>query len=235
MSGTLYLIPTTLGGDHWEEIIPTHVAEVTRSLRSFFVEDARTARRYLSCLGMPVSIQELSFDILNEHSTQSDVENLLGHLLSGKSVGLLSEAGVPAVADPGSLLISMAHNKGVKVVPLTGPSSIILALMASGLNGQNFAFVGYLPVKPNERDKRIRQLELRSKEEKQTQLFIEAPYRNNQLLKSLVSVLHPETNLHISCDLTLPTEFVLTQRVKVWKKQMPDLHKRPSIFGILRD
>jgi len=235
MQGTLYLIPTTLGSDRWEEVIPQKVVEITQSLKYFIVEDERTARRYLSRLGMPIAINELGFDILNEHSTQTDVENLLRLLLSGESVGMLSEAGVPAVADPGSSLIRLAHSKSIRVVPLTGPSSITMAAMACGLNGQNFAFVGYLPIKINERERRIRQLEQRSKDEKQTQLFIEAPYRNNQLLKSLLSTLHSETYLHISCDLTLPKEFVATHRVKEWKKQMPDLHKRPSIFGILKE
>jgi 16S rRNA (cytidine1402-2'-O)-methyltransferase len=233
MIGTLYLIPTTLGGDNWEEVIPSHVAQLTRQLKHFVVEDVRTARRYLSKLGMPVAISELTFELLNEHTTSEDVHRLLDPLLRGENVGLLSEAGVPAVADPGANLVAFAHTKGVKVLPCTGPSSIILALMASGLNGQNFAFVGYLPIKPDERVRRIKQLEQRSKEERQSQLFIETPYRNNQLLNDLVKTLHPETLLHVSCDLTLPSEIALTKKVKEWKTKMPDLHKRPSIFGIL--
>jgi 16S rRNA (cytidine1402-2'-O)-methyltransferase len=232
MQGSLYLIPTTLGSDKWEDVIPYFVAEVSRSIRFFVVEDVRTARRYLTGLKMPVAIQELTFELLNEHSKLIDIEKLLEPIYSGEHVGLLSEAGVPAVADPGSSLVRLAHSKGIKVVPLSGPSSIVMALMASGLNGQNFAFVGYIPIKSNERERRIRQLEQRSKDEKQTQFFIEAPYRNNQLFQSLVSVLQPETLVNVSCDLTLSTEFISTKKVKEWKKQMPDLHKRPSIFGI---
>ena len=232
MKGILYLIPTTLGGENWSDVIPAFVADTTRELKHFVVEDVRSARRYLSRLGMPVPIDTLNFELLNEHTLPQDVHKLLDPLMRGESVGLLSEAGVPAVADPGASLVSIAHTNGVKVVPLTGPSSIILSLMGSGLNGQNFAFVGYLPIKPNERIPRIKQLEQRSRDEKQTQLFIEAPYRNNQLFESLINTLNLETMLHVSCDLTLPSEFVVTRKVREWKEKMPDLHKRPSIFGI---
>ncbi|MDD2195659.1 MAG: SAM-dependent methyltransferase [Bacteroidales bacterium] len=232
MTGTLYLIPTTLGSDKWQDVIPLYVSQIARDTRHFVVEDIRTARRYLSRLEMPVPISDLHFELLNEHTIQQDVHKLLLPLLDGLSVGLMSEAGVPAVADPGASLVALAHKHGIPVVPLVGPSSIVMALMASGFNGQNFAFVGYLPIKAKERERRIAQLEQRSREENQTQLFIETPYRNNHLLSSLLSTLKPETLLHISCDLTLPTELVLTQSVKEWKKKMPDLHKRPSIFGI---
>jgi 16S rRNA (cytidine1402-2'-O)-methyltransferase len=232
MTGSLYLLPTTLGGENWQEVIPSFVSELTRQIRHFVVEDVRTARRFLSKLGMPVPISELNFELLNEHTSLEDVHRLLNPLFNGDNVGLLSEAGVPAVADPGANLVAFAHSKGVRVVPCVGPSSIILSLMASGLNGQNFAFVGYLPIKPDERVRRIKQLEQRSREEKQTQLFIETPYRNNQLLNDLVKTLQPETFIHISCDLTLPTELAITKRAKEWKTKMPDLHKRPSIFGI---
>lgn len=232
MTGTLYLIPTTLGSDKWHDVIPLYVWQITRDTRHFVVEDIRTARRYLSRLEMPVPISDLHFELLNEHTTQQDVHKLLLPLLDGLSVGLMSEAGVPAVADPGASLVALAHKNGIQVVPLVGPSSIVMALMASGFNGQNFAFVGYLPIKTKERERRIAQLEQRSREENQTQLFIETPYRNNQLLSSLLATLKSETLLHISCDLTLPTELALTQSVGEWKKKMPDLHKRPSIFGI---
>lgn len=232
MTGTLYLIPTTLGSDKWQDVIPLYVSQITRDTRHFVVEDIRTARRYLSRLEMPVPISELHFELLNEHTTHQDVHKLLLPLLEGLSVGLMSEAGVPAVADPGASLVALAHKHEIQVVPLVGPSSIVMALMASGFNGQNFAFVGYLPIKTKERERRIVQLEQRSREENQTQLFIETPYRNNQLLSSLLSTLKSKTLLHISCDLTLPTELTLTQSVGEWKKKMPDLHKRPSIFGI---
>lgn len=232
MKGVLYLIPTTLGGELWEEVIPQYVATIARNISYFVVEDVRSARRYLSKLGMPLSISELNFELLNEHTPPEDVSKLLQPLLNDETVGLLSEAGIPAVADPGAALVALAHKQGVRVVPLVGPSSIIMALMSSGFNGQNFAFVGYLPIKPKERTQRIVELEMRSRHENQSQLFIEAPYRNNQLLQSLVDTLKSETLLHISCDLTLPTQFVFTQSVKDWKKKMPDLHKRPSIFAI---
>lgn len=232
MAGKIYLIPTTLGTDIWEEVIPNQVAAVARKITHFIVEDVRTARRFLSKFGMENPIDNLQFGLLNEHSTQHEVEELMQPLTKGIDVGLMSEAGVPAVADPGSKIIALAHKKGITVVPLTGPSSIIMAVMGSGLNGQNFAFVGYIPVKSPEKEKRIRQLEQRSREEQQTQFFIEAPYRNNQLLSSLVATLQPNTLLSIACDLTLDTEFVCTRNVNQWKKQMPDLNKRPSIFGV---
>lgn len=232
MNGILYLIPTTLGGENINQVIPSFVIEVTRGLRHFVVEDIRTARRYLSRLGMPVTIEELVFQELNEHTPPEDVSRLITPLLQGECVGLISEAGVPAVADPGANLVALAHAKDIRVIPLTGPNSVILALMGSGLNGQNFAFVGYLPIKPHERQTRIKQLEQRSRDEKQTQLFIETPYRNNQLLEALISILQSETLIHISTDLTLDTEFVVTRSVREWKSKMPDLHKRPSIFGI---
>lgn len=232
MKGVLYLIPTTLGSDAWEEVIPQYVAAIARDISHFVVEDVRSARRYLSRIGIPTPISELNFEEFNKHSPEQDISKLIAPLLRGENIGLLSEAGVPAVADPGASLVQAAHRQGIKVVPLVGPSSIIMAMMASGFNGQNFAFVGYLPINSKERMHRIKQLELRAKTEQQTQLFIEAPYRNNQLLQSLVETLKPETMLHVSCDLTLPTEFVLTKSVKEWQKKMPDLHKRPSIFAI---
>ncbi|HOP04693.1 MAG TPA: SAM-dependent methyltransferase [Tenuifilaceae bacterium] len=232
MQGNLYLIPTTLGGESWKDVIPDFVAEISRSLKFFVVEDVRTARRYLSKLGMPNPIDTLDFQLLNEHTPVEEVEKLLKPIFSGESLGLLSEAGVPAVADPGANLVALAQRKGVKVIPLTGPSSIILALMGSGFNGQNFAFVGYLPVKSPDREKRIRQLEQRAHDEGQTQLFIEAPYRNNQLLKSLLATLNPNTKLCVAADITMPSEFVVTKSVKEWQGNLPDLHKRPTIFAI---
>ena len=228
----MYLLPTSLGGDNVSEVLPDYVIEVTRSLSTFIVEDVRTARRYLSKLGMPLAIDELRFSELNEHSTFQEVQALASILDGDVSVGLMSEAGVPAVADPGAHLVAIAHQKGVEVIPLVGPSSIVLSLMGSGMNGQNFAFVGYLPIKPNDRVKRIKQLEQRSREEKQSQFFIETPYRNNKLLESLVSTLQPDTLLHISADLTMDSQLVTTKRAREWKNKMPDLHKRPSIFGI---
>ena len=231
--GTLYLLPTTLGGENITDVIPDFVIAQTKQLTHFVVENVRTARRYLSGLGMPVPIADLYFNELNEHTSFSELPKLLEPLLNGFSIGLISEAGVPAMADPGANLVALAHAKGIKVVPLTGPSSIILALMGSGLNGQNFAFVGYLPIKDDARVQRIKQLEQRSKSEKQAQFFIETPYRNNKLFVSLISTLHSQTLLHVSTDLTMRSEFILTKTVAEWRKnKMPDLHKRPSMFGI---
>jgi len=231
--GTLYLLPTTLGGESITDVIPDFVLAQTKQLTHFVVEDVRTARRYLSGLGMPLPIEKLHFEELNEHTLFQEVPKLLSPLLNGISVGLISEAGVPAMADPGANLVALAHTKGVRVVPLTGPSSIILALMGSGLNGQNFAFVGYLPIKPDDRVRRLKQLEQRSKDENQAQFFIETPYRNNKLFESLLSSLNTQTLLHVSTDLTMQTEFVCTKSIGEWRKnKMPDLHKRPSIFGI---
>lgn len=232
MSGKIYLIPTTLGTESWDEVLPSYVAGIARGIDVFVVENVRSARRFLSSLKMPKPISEFHFTELNEHTPQSDVEALLAPVLEGHNIGLLSEAGVPAVADPGSNLVRLAHKKGITIVPLVGPSSIILALMSSGLNGQNFAFVGYIPVKPNERKARLKQLEHRLKTEGQTQLFIEAPYRNNQLLADMVDTLDSNTLITIAADITLETEFIRTATAKEWKKKMPDLHKRPSIFGM---
>jgi 16S rRNA (cytidine1402-2'-O)-methyltransferase len=231
--GTLFVLPTTLGGESITDVIPEFVLAQTKQLTHFVVENVRTARRYLSRLGMPVPITDLHFEELNEHTSFQEVPKLLVPLLNGISVGLISEAGVPAMADPGASLVALAHAKGVKVVPLTGPSSIVLALMGSGLNGQNFAFVGYLPIKEDARARRIKQLEQRSKIEKQAQFFIETPYRNNKLMESMLSTLHPQTLLHVSTDLTMQTEFICTKTVGEWRNsKMPNLHKRPSIFGI---
>ncbi len=232
MLGKLYLIPSTLGGDNPEDVIPSFVLNKLRELRIFLAEDIRTVRRYLSRVGMPVPISELQFELLNKHTKQEELHRLLKPIMQGVDVGVVSEAGLPAVADPGANLVMAAHAKGVRVIPLTGPSSVTLALMASGLNGQNFAFVGYLPIKTPERNKRIKQLEQISGDFKQSQFFIETPYRNNQLMQALVGTLKPNTLIHVSCDLTLPTEFTVTKTAKEWKKEMPDLHKRPSIFGI---
>lgn len=234
MLGKLYLIPTTLGGETINDVIPANVIDQTREIDHFIVEDIRTARRYLSKLKPIVPINEIQFFELNEHTTQIEAEKLIAPLLQGKLVGLLSEAGVPAVADPGSNIVALAHRMGIEVIPLTGPSSILMAVMASGLSGQNFAFVGYLPVQQHEREKRIRQLELRSREERQAQFFIETPYRNNQMLQSLTDVLAPHTLVTVACDLTLPSQFISTRKAADWKKEMPDLHKRPSIFGIMQ-
>jgi 16S rRNA (cytidine1402-2'-O)-methyltransferase len=234
MTGTLYLIPTTIGSDSWETVIPPAVIAQTRMLKHFIVEDVRTTRRYLSKIGILTPIDQIDFQLLNEHTQQSEIEVLMKPLLEGIDVGLLSEAGLPAIADPGSQLVAIANRKGIKIVPLTGPSSIFLTLMASGLNGQNFAFVGYLPVKSDERKKRIKQLELRSKQENQTQIFIEAPYRNLHVFEDIMKECSPETKLTLGVELTTSTEFIATKKIWEWKKSTPpEINKKNCVFCIL--
>ncbi|MGE0078181.1 MAG: SAM-dependent methyltransferase [Bacteroidales bacterium] len=234
MNGKLYLIPTTIGTTETDWVIPTNVIEVTKNLKHFVVEELRTSRRYLSRIGVLTPIDSIEFFELNEHTSPSDVDKMLTPILNGNDLGLLSEAGVPAVADPGSLLVAAAHRKGIKIIPLTGPNSIILTLMGSGLNGQNFSFVGYLPVKPEERKRRIKQLEQRSRTENQTQIFIEAPYRNASLFKDLLLICSDETLLTIGCELTTPEEMVITRKIKDWKKTpIPDINKKNTVFAFL--
>jgi len=234
MIGTLYLIPTTIGSDSWESVIPPLVIAQTRSLKHFIVEDIRTTRRYLSKIGVTTPIDQISFQLLNEHTQPIEVEQLINPLLGGNDVGLLSEAGLPAVADPGSQLVALANRKGIKVVPLAGPSSIFLTLMASGLNGQNFAFIGYLPVKSDERRSRMKQLEMRSRQEKQTQIFIEAPYRNVHVFQDILKDCNPETRLTIGVELTTPSEYIATKKIKEWKLiPIPDINKKNCVFCLL--
>jgi len=231
MLGTLFLIPTTIGSECWEMVIPPTVIAQTRSLKHFIVEDIRTTRRYLSKIGVLTPIDQIEFQLLNEHTKQTEIEMLLKPILEGIDVGLLSEAGLPAVADPGSQLVAFAHRKGIKVVPLTGPSSIFLTLMASGLNGQNFAFVGYLPIKSDERKKRIKQLELRSKQEKQTQIFIEAPYRNLHVFQDILNECSSETLLTLGVELTTSSEYISTKKIREWKNSaLPDINKKNCVF-----
>ena len=234
MTGTLYLIPTTIGSDTWESVIPPMVISKTRSLKHFIVEDIRTTRRYLSKIGVETPIEQLNFQLLNEHTQQVEVEQLIQPLLHGQDVGLLSESGLPAIADPGSFVVALANRMGIKVVPLTGPSSIFLTLMASGLNGQNFAFVGYIPVKSDERRHRIKQLELRSRQEKQTQIFIEAPYRNLHVFEDILKECNSETRLTIGMELTTPNEYIATKKIWEWKNStLPDINKKNCVFCFL--
>lgn len=234
MTGTLYLIPTTIGSESWEMVIPSAVIAQTRALKHFIVEDIRTTRRYLSKIGVLTPIDQIEFLLLNEHTKQAEIEMLLKPLLEGKDVGLLSEAGLPAIADPGSQLVAIATRKGIKIVPLTGPSSILLTLMASGLNGQNFAFIGYLPVKSDERRKRLKQLELRSKQENQTQIFIEAPYRNLHVYQDILKECNSDTFLTLGVELTTSSEFICTKKIREWKNStLPDINKKNCVFCIL--
>ena len=232
MKGTLYLIPSPLGENDLAEVLPDAVLERARSISTFVVEEVRTARRYLSKAGLRGHIDELRFFTLNEHTAPGEVEELLG-LFDEGDVGLISEAGLPAVADPGAQLVALCHSRGIRVVPLVGPSSLMLALMASGLNGQSFAFCGYLPAKPEERRKAIRAAEKRSAELSQTQIFIETPYRNDAFLKDLAEVCHPSTKITMAADITLPSETIATKTAAQWRKALPSIGKRPCVFLIL--
>jgi len=232
--GTLYLIPCTLGDTPAAQVLPQYVIDIARKLRHFVVEHPKTARQFLAALKPEQPIQSLQFATLNEHTAPEDLTGLLTPLLAGHDVGILSEAGCPGIADPGADLARLAHRNGIRVVPLVGPSSILLALMASGLNGQCFAFHGYLPIEETERNKAIAALEAESAKRKQTQLFIETPYRNEKLFGALLAHCRPQTLLCIATDLTLPGESVQTRSITQWKSQpMPQLNKHPSIFLLL--
>ena len=230
--GNLYLIPTTLGESDITRVIPSEVSDITKNIRYFIVENIRTARRYLRKMDPQLNIDDLQFFELNQHTDSRQTAEYLNPILEGFDVGIISEAGCPGIADPGAEVVKQAHLKQIRVIPLVGPSSILLSLMASGMNGQNFAFIGYIPVKPIERVKAIREIEKRSINEKQTQIFIEAPYRNTQLISDLINTLGDQTRLCMACDITLDTEYIKTQTVAQWKKGVPDLNKRPAIFLI---
>ncbi len=234
MSAKIYLIPTTLGDSPVENVIPKYVVDIINQTQHYIVENIKTARRYLIKAGIKTKIDDLTFYELNKHSSPDEYNSYLNPIKENKNIGIISEAGTPGVADPGADIVAIAHRKNIPVVPLVGPSSILLSVMASGLNGQSFAFVGYLPIKKPERIKRIKELERRSQVENQTQLFIEAPYRNQHLLEDIISNCSPETKLCIAADITLETEFIKTKTVKDWKKGIPNLHKRPTIFLIHR-
>lgn len=225
----LYAIPTPLGGPP-SEALPAAVLHTVQSLRDFVVENAKSARAFLSAVGMPCALQEISLSVLDQHT--SDVSSLLAPLRDGRALGLLSEAGAPAIADPGARLVELAHREGWRVVPLIGPSSITLALMASGLEGQRFAFCGYLPRDRAERENRLRALEKRSRAERETEIFIETPYRNEALMESIVSACAPTTLVCVASDLTLPTEAIATRPVAAWRRAPPAIGRRPTVFLI---
>lgn len=231
----LYLIPTTLGEVDLERVLPNYNSSVIKRIRYFVVENIRTARRFIKKTDHEINIDDLVFFELNEHTDKKTLEEFLQPISEGFDIGIISEAGCPGVADPGADLVRIAHEKNIKVIPLIGPSSILLSLMASGMNGQNFAFLGYLPVKPADRIKTLKEIEKRSAIEKQTQIFIETPYRNMKLFEDLLATLHPLTRLCIAADLTIESESIRTQTISNWKKQKPDLNKRPAIFLIYKD
>lgn len=230
-SGKLILFPVTIGGTV-DQSLPSYNKELLDSCHTFIVEEIRTARRFLKAAGYIHAIDDTTFLELNEHTDPNAVSDYLNPIKQGENIGLLSEAGLPCIADPGSVITRIAQQRGIEVVPLVGPSSLMMTLMASGFNGQNFAFNGYLPVDRAKREQAIRKLESRSFKERQPQIFIEAPYRNNQLLQSLVSVCHNETLICVGCDIMLPSQFIKTQTAAQWRKAMPDLHKRNTVFII---
>ena len=232
----LYLIPVTLGETEYQKVLPEYNRKIIRGIKNFIVENRRSAIRFLKLADSSIDIDSLEFLELNEHSDLAKISNYLDPLLKKKlPMGIISEAGCPAVADPGAAVVEMAQKKGLKVVPLSGPSSMIMAVMASGLNGQSFAFNGYLPVKPNERAAKIRQLENRAWNEKQTQLFKEAPYRNLKMLESILNSCRNETRVCVAAGLTTEQEFIRTLSVAEWKKASePPINKVPAIFLIYR-
>jgi 16S rRNA (cytidine1402-2'-O)-methyltransferase len=229
--GNLILIPSLLGEhDNPKDFVMPFLSHTINSLEYFIVENVREARRFLRKAGYTKNFDEVQFKEINEHSDKSNISHFLQPLLNGQNAGLISDAGCPGIADPGAEIIALAHKEGIRVIPLAGASSILMAMMASGMNGQNFAFNGYLPVKPNERSTKIKQLESMSKHQNQSQIFIETPYRNNQLLEDMLKQCNENTQLCIACDIMLSSEFIKTQSIKNWKKQIPNLHKRPCIF-----
>lgn len=231
--GKLYLIPTPLGDGNPADVLPAPVFDLLPTLRCFVVEEVRTARRFLSSAGLKGHIAELEFHELNEHTTPAQVESYLSLFANGQSVGLLSEAGLPAVADPGALLVALCHRHGIEVVPLVGPSSLMMALMASGLNGQSFAFVGYIPAKTEERRSALKNLERRSSAAHQTQILIETPYRNDSLLADMLQCLSGSVRLCIAANLTCPDAFIQTRTVADWRAHPITIGKRPCVFLLL--
>lgn len=232
MNGSLYLIPNTLGESPINSVLPAEVCNIIKSISYFAVENERTVRRFLKIVDRNIDINALHFSVLDKDTPESQLSQLLKPISEGHHVGIVSEAGCPGIADPGANLVALAHDRGIRVMPLVGPSSILLALMASGMNGQSFAFNGYLPVKKNEKSDAIKRFELRTIKENQAQAFIEAPYRNQQLLEDLLAVCKPSTRLCVACDLTLETELIISQSISQWQKmaKLPDLQKRPAIY-----
>ncbi|UOB17697.1 SAM-dependent methyltransferase [Abyssalbus ytuae] len=231
--GKLYLIPTTLGDIGPLEVLPLSIKRVVESVNYYVAENEKVARRFIKKLSPGKSQSKLNFQLINKYTNAIELQSYLNPCLDGHDVGILSDAGCPGVADPGADVVKLAHEKDIRVIPLVGPSSILLALMASGMNGQSFAFNGYLPIESQERRVEIKKLERLSKDLQQTQIFIETPYRNDKLLEALVQILNKNTMLCVACDLTLPTEFIKTQPVSLWSHYEIDLHKRPAIFLIL--
>ena len=231
--GRLLLIPSPLGDNDPLEVIPGPVLDALQSISTFVVEEVRTARRYLSKAGLKGKIGDLEFHQLNEHTTPAEVESYLSLFDDGRDVGLITEAGLPAVADPGAQLVALCHSHGIEVIPFVGPSSLMLALMASGLNGQSFAFLGYLPAKTEERRAALRNIEKRSSAANQTQIFIETPYRNDSLFKDILSSCQGRTRITVAANITMPDAYIRTLSVAQWKKENLVIGKRPCVFLLL--
>jgi 16S rRNA (cytidine1402-2'-O)-methyltransferase len=237
-SGTLYLLPVTLGDDNIAALLPTSlppdVIKTVQALEHFVVESEKSARQFLSAIKTAKPVRELTLNLLNEHTQDKDITALLTPLLKGQDVGLMSDAGCPGVADPGAKLVALAHQKNIKVVPFVGPSSILLSLMASGLNGQQFAFLGYLPVDKQARNAKLKEIEKRSQTHNETQVFIETPYRNQHMLEAILTTCNANTRLSIASQISLPDEMIVTKRISEWKQStLPDLHKKPTVFLLL--
>jgi 16S rRNA (cytidine1402-2'-O)-methyltransferase len=232
IKGKLYLIPTTLGEMNPEDVLPHTVKRAIDFIDDYIVENEKTARKFIKSVH-PEKIQSsLRISLLNKRTETSELKSMITPCLNGQNIGLMSEAGCPGVADPGAVIVKLAHENGIQVIPLVGPSSILLAMMASGMNGQSFAFNGYLPIDKGEKKSALKSFENLSNSKNQSQIFIETPYRNNKLLEDLVQILQPNTHLCIATDITLPTEYIKTFRVADWKKTKVDLHNRPTIFII---
>lgn len=231
MAGVLYMLPNTLGNPDISNTIPAAIPDISREIKVFIVENLRNARRFLKSLDRSIDINELQFYELNEHTQPGDIPGFLAEVLEGADAAMISEAGLPGVADPGAQLVAVAHQKGIRVIPMTGPSSILLSLMASGLNGQAFSFLGYLPLKPPERVKKLKEIDQLVKRSHVTQIFIEAPYRNDALVADILSSCDHSIQLCIAVDITMDTEYIKTLTIGEWKKiKRPSFHKRPAIF-----
>lgn len=228
--GKLYLIPTTMGDCDPMDVLPQTIKRSIDFIDHYIVENEKTARKSIKIVQPEKKQSELVLFTLNKHTENKEHLAMIQPLLEGKNMGLMSEAGCPGVADPGAVIVKIAHEKGIQVIPLVGPSSILLALMASGMNGQSFTFNGYLPIEKEEKKSALKFLEKLSFDKNQSQIFIETPYRNNKLLEDLIQILHPETHLCVATDITLPTEYIKTKKINAWKKEKVDLHKRPTIF-----
>ncbi len=228
--GTIYLIPTVLAPDTQNQVLPDYTVQQMLRIKFYFVENVRTARRFISSLKLGIKIDDLTFYLIDKHTRAEEIRKNAQVLLQGKDVGIISEAGCPGIADPGALVVNVGHKLGARVVPLVGPSSIFLALMASGLNGQSFAFGGYLPIDKQERIKAIKHLEKKSLSQQQTQIFMETPFRNNQLLGVIRQQCRNNTKLCVASNITADNAYIATKTVQEWKKTEVDLHKQPTIF-----